>query len=481
MVGKKNFEPKLIYKLTLDDLVPQDNIYRLLERFLDLRFLYKECEKMYGKTGKPSIDPIVFFKFQIYGYLENIISDRELVRRVNDSLSARYFLGYDIDESLPWHSTISRTRGLFGKDVFERIFNKVLELCNQSDLIGGKHQTIDSTLVKANASLDSVQRKVPELSVLEYIDRSFEENIEAEELKQSEKYNNEDKPKSGRGPKRNDVYGSKTDPDSRIESKPGKPTDLYYKAQYCADTKNRIITDVSVTFADKDDKYNLIESVDRAVERLREFDLEIGAVSADRGYSQGKNLRELEQRGITAYIPAPKNVNSKGEIDKNKFTFDKAKNIFICPNQQELRYFRYEKDRESLRYSAKKEACSSCPLKKKCCPQAKFRTIRQTIYYEEYERLYKRLKTVEAREAYILRKSISEGLFAEAKGYHGLKKFMTRGLDKAQKRAYIIATVQNIKRLAVFYRKKIKSTAKQIENYLLSFKHPSDFLYLFQY
>ncbi len=189
MLGKKKFEPKLIYKLTLDDLVPKDNIYRTLEKFLDLRFLYKECEKLYGKTGKPSIDPVVFFKFQLYGYFENIISDRELIRRTSDSLSARYFLGYDIDEDLPWHSTISRTRGLLGKEIFESLFNKVLDLCNQSGLIEGKHQTIDSTLVKANASMESLERKVPTLSVLDYVNKTFEENSEH---KQEDKANRED-------------------------------------------------------------------------------------------------------------------------------------------------------------------------------------------------------------------------------------------------------------------------------------------------
>jgi transposase len=157
MLGKKKFQPKLMYNLTLDDLVAEDNIYRQIDKFLDMRFVYKECEKLYGKTGKPSIDPVVFFKLELFGYFENIISDRELIKKANDSLAARYFIGYDLDEKLPWHSTISRTRALISKEIFEKIFNRVLELCYQSGLIEGKHQSIDSTLVKANASLDSLR------------------------------------------------------------------------------------------------------------------------------------------------------------------------------------------------------------------------------------------------------------------------------------------------------------------------------------
>jgi transposase len=62
MLGKKKFEPKLIYNLTIDDLVPEDNFYRLLDDLLDLRFVYQECKNLYGNTGNPSIDPVVFFK-----------------------------------------------------------------------------------------------------------------------------------------------------------------------------------------------------------------------------------------------------------------------------------------------------------------------------------------------------------------------------------------------------------------------------------
>ena len=116
MLGKKKFQPKLIYNLTLDDLVP----------ILDLRFVYQECKILYGRTGNPSIDPVVFFKINLVGFFENITSDRELVRTASDRLSVRYYLGYDIDEKLPWHSTISRTRTIIKKETFELVSNKIL-------------------------------------------------------------------------------------------------------------------------------------------------------------------------------------------------------------------------------------------------------------------------------------------------------------------------------------------------------------------
>ncbi|MFI8380527.1 transposase [Leeuwenhoekiella sp. NPDC079379] len=96
------------------------------------------------------------------GYLENIISDRKLIDHCSMRLDILYFIGYDIDEELPWHSTISRTRQLFPEDVFESVFTKVFSLCVEAGMVSGHTQAIDSAPVKANASVDTLELKVPE-------------------------------------------------------------------------------------------------------------------------------------------------------------------------------------------------------------------------------------------------------------------------------------------------------------------------------
>uniref|UniRef100_UPI001FC7F819 transposase n=3 Tax=Flavobacterium psychrophilum TaxID=96345 RepID=UPI001FC7F819 len=105
MQGKKNFTPQLFVSVNLLDMVPADNFYRRLSTELDLHFIYKATQKYYGKEGQESIDPVVFFKILLVGYLNNINSDRHLIAYCSDSLSIRLFLGYDVYESLPWHST----------------------------------------------------------------------------------------------------------------------------------------------------------------------------------------------------------------------------------------------------------------------------------------------------------------------------------------------------------------------------------------
>jgi transposase len=109
MQGKKHLTPQLFYHTSLEKLVPADNMYRMLNNTLDLQFLYPATRHYYGKEGQESIDPVVFFKILLVGYLNNISSDRTLLRYCADCLSVRLFLGYDLGETLPWHSTISRT------------------------------------------------------------------------------------------------------------------------------------------------------------------------------------------------------------------------------------------------------------------------------------------------------------------------------------------------------------------------------------
>ncbi|MFK5879841.1 MAG: transposase [Flavobacteriaceae bacterium] len=124
---------------------------------MELHFLYGLTKRYYGSSGQKSIDPVVFFKRCLVGYLENIISDRDLIQHSSMRLDILYFLGYDIDEPLPWHSTISRTRQLYPESVFEGVFTKVLSLCIEKGMVSGHTQAIDSAPVKANASMETLE------------------------------------------------------------------------------------------------------------------------------------------------------------------------------------------------------------------------------------------------------------------------------------------------------------------------------------
>ncbi|QNE42199.1 transposase (plasmid) [Hymenobacter sp. NBH84] len=159
MQGKKQFTDKEVTHFRLSERVPVHNFYRRLAKLIDWHFLYQETKTLYSHTGQPSLDPVVFFELLLVGRLENLVSDRRLMEHCALRLDILYFLGYEVDEELPWHSTISRTRQLYPAQVFEHLFDHVFAQCVVLGLVAGDMQAVDSTPVKANVSLESMQPK----------------------------------------------------------------------------------------------------------------------------------------------------------------------------------------------------------------------------------------------------------------------------------------------------------------------------------
>lgn len=159
MQGKKQYTEKLFTNFQLSERVPSENLYRRLKEELDLNFLRNATASYYGTEGQKSIDPVVFFKLILTGYLENLNSDRKIIEHARMRLDILYFIGYDIDEELPWHSTLSRTRQLYGEEIFLQLFREVLKLCIDKGMVSGRRQAVDSAYIKANASLDSLIEK----------------------------------------------------------------------------------------------------------------------------------------------------------------------------------------------------------------------------------------------------------------------------------------------------------------------------------
>jgi transposase len=122
MMGKKirHFAP-LPTNLSLEELVPKDNFYRRLERKLDLSFVRDLVKECYASSGRPSVDPVVFFRLQLVMFFEDIRSERELIRVAADRLSVRWFLGYDLHEPLPDHSSLTRIRERYGLKCLQKL------------------------------------------------------------------------------------------------------------------------------------------------------------------------------------------------------------------------------------------------------------------------------------------------------------------------------------------------------------------------
>jgi transposase len=142
--------------VSLEDLVPADNFYRHLEARLDLGFVRDWAQELYAERGRPSIDPVVFFKLHLVMFFEGIRSERQLMSVAADRLSLRWYLGYDLRETLPDHSSLTCIRERYGLDVFRRFFDAIVELCVKAGLVWGKELYFDATKVEANAALESL-------------------------------------------------------------------------------------------------------------------------------------------------------------------------------------------------------------------------------------------------------------------------------------------------------------------------------------
>src|SRR5215217_390370 len=159
--------------LSLEDLVPEDHFYRRLETRLDLSFVRELVAPLYANGGRPSVDPVVFFKLQLVMFFEGLRSERELMKVAADRLSLRWYLGYDLFEPLPDHSSLTRIRERYGLRVFRRFFEQIVERCAEAGLVWGEELYFDATKVEANASLESI---TPRFAVEQHLQDLFEED-----------------------------------------------------------------------------------------------------------------------------------------------------------------------------------------------------------------------------------------------------------------------------------------------------------------
>jgi IS5 family transposase len=205
---------------------------------------------------------LLHLKLILIGYLENLGSDRRIINTLSMRLDMLYFIGYDIDEALPWHSTLSRTRQLYGETLFKQLFKQVLKQCIEKGMVSGRRQAMDSVAVKANAAMSSLKEK----QVLDDADNYTNELKDNDEDRpgtvsqvrkdRTEQHHNwkakayKDMPKGSKESQghakfvSNHTHYSTTDADARISVKPGKPRQLNYLAQVAVDTAHHVITQI---------------------------------------------------------------------------------------------------------------------------------------------------------------------------------------------------------------------------------------------
>ena len=447
MQGRKQFTEKLFVSFQLSGRVPQDNFYRRLKEVLDLQWLYKKTAKYYGAEGQESIDPVVFFKLILIGYLENITSDRRIISMASMRLDMLFFIGYDIDETLPWHSTLSRTRQLYGQEVFMELFKDVLKQCIDKGMVAGRRQAIDSVFVKANASLDSLARK----EILE------DAQVYGKELK------DQDRGKELPENISNEKYYSATDPDARISTKPGKPRHFNYLSQVSVDTANHVITNIEAHHSDKTDSQCLAEVVDNTIENLTSEGLEVEEVICDGSYSSGEALEHLEKIDVTGYIAD----RGKYIAERKDFVYNEQEDYYQCRHGKKLRYINTYKDSKGYfkkHYSSNRRDCKSCPFKLQCLGEtARYKKLADTVDKPLYDRMHVRMQTAKGKLMRKLRQSTVEPVIGTLVCYGGMRKVNTIGIVQANKCMLMAAVAYNLKKLLKWKENKRTFSLKSIK------------------
>ena len=494
MQGKKNYQEQFFSNFQLSDRVPETNFYRRLKGVLDLHFLYKLTKDYYGESGQKSIDPVVFFKLCLVGYLENIISDRRLIAHCSMRLDILYFIGYTIDEELPWHSTISRTRQLFPESVFEEVFTKVLGMCTEKGMVSGHTQTIDSAPVKANASMDTLELKVPAAELEEHLrkvramssmdkemphrkskgDKSDkgQRAITASEQERkaikgrNKKWSKDQDQRPGAGNKgskytSNKTHYSPTDPDARISVKPGKARKLNYLGQLSVDTAHHVITDIKAYHADGKDNQQLQDIVKRLQRRLWQQGSIFENCVADTGYSSGENYAFLEKQGLKSFIP-PHGTYKGGPTG---FKYNEAEDYYVCPQGKVIPFTKefldYRTKTKKKEYRARKHVCIDCPVRSSCLGKsAQEKKFSVTYYRAEYERNIARVNSKQGRYMKGKRQSTVEPVFGTLTQFMGLRKINTIGIKQANKVMHLAAIAYNLKKYLKFEQKRSKSGAR---------------------
>ena len=461
MQGKKPFLDKEVVRFRLSERVPRHNLYRRLAELVDWSFLYQETQGLYSHTGQPSLDPVVFFKLVLVGRLENLVSDRRLVEHCALRLDILYFLGYEVDEELPWHSTISRTRQLFPAAVFERLFDHVFAQCVARGLVAGDTQAVDSAPVKANASLEAVLEKhvagtrgpflatdepaAPAASVVTAPAHQLR-NLAARQARLAV---HSSVPGSRHPQARlfsNKTHYSPTDPDARISLKPGKARALKYLCSLAVDTAHGVISHVQADLADSRDSLHLPRLLTGLQQRLRTQELRLRDLLADAGYANGSNYALLEAQHLTAWIP----VFGQYKAEIEGFTYDAQQDLYRCRAGKALPFRKYDTTADgnwSKIYWATCQDCQQCPLKPTCVPGAKRKQLTRTLYDAPYRRAWQRQQSRRGQHMRRVRQSTVEPVFGNLIHHYGLRRLNVRGLAGAHKTMLLAAVAYNLKKL----------------------------------
>lgn len=433
-------QSKLFYMgINIDKRIRKNHPLRKIEELIDFDFIYNEVRDKYGYNGNESIPPPVILKLMLLLVLYNVRSERELMDTLSERLDWLWFLGFDLDTEIPNHSVLSKARRRWGEEAFRSFYERVVWQCVESGLVDGRKIFVDSSLIQADASNNSV---VDRQSLKRHLSESYKElekRLE-EEVKEDDSRDDNDGSSGGV----NKRYISTTDPDALIMRSGGKAK-LRYQTHRAVDGAYEVITATEVTPGEVNEAHLMVELIES-----HHSNTEIGVktVVADSKYGTIENYLGCWDRGIRAHIPDLKEAQGRsglrgGIFSDDVFIYDKQTDTYTCPVGKKLKPKSLHVSRQSIDYAASKSDCRVCDLRSQCTRNKAGRTVKRHLRQEEINYMRAISKTTLSKIDIRTRQHLMERSFARSVRY-GFGRARWRGLWRVRIQEYLTAAIQNI-------------------------------------
>lgn len=431
-------EPKLFhYGLNLEKRVRSNNPLRAVKATVDFGFVREQVAGCYGKDGHESEDPIVIMKLMLLLFLDNVSSERELMRIVGERLDYMWFLEFDLDDEIPNHSVLSKARKRWGTEVFEEVFIRTVRQCVEAGLVDGKKIHMDGSLVDANASNKSIHKGPP--SLIEALRQVYRG--------ESEKFDEPEDPTRG-GKRGKTAAVSSTDPDAALTRKAANGLGkLRYKNHRAVDDRCGVITAMETTAGDVAENHKLMDLAEQH-EANTGYRLEV--VVADAQYGTNENFAACQERQIRSHMKDLRSTlkadrDRRGIFQQGDFKYDPETGSYICPAGEKLNRIGTS-DRNFHVFVSKAAICKNCHLQARCMTSKKhIRKLKRHIAHETIERARAESHSGWARRDRRRRQHLMEGSFADAENRHGFKRARWRRLHNQRIQDVMIAACQNIR------------------------------------
>ncbi len=455
MMGcQQRVQKKLFYtKLDLDQRIRKDHILRKVKNYIDFEFVYNEVKVKYGINGNVSVPPPVILKMMLLLIFYNVRSERELALTIPERLDWLWFLDYDLDDDIPNHSVLSKARARWGVEAFKVFFERIVWQCVQAGLVDGSKLFMDSSMMQADASNNSVVNRE---SLKRYLNKSYQ-ILESRLEQEQQSCSSDEHSKSGAA---NRKYISTTDPDASVTRRGKGKSKLKYQVHRGVDPKCEVITATEVTPGEVHESHRL-ESLIDTHEKNTEATVETAV--ADSKYGSIENYLTCQDRGIKAHFSSleqsQKGTGTKKDIfPKEAFSYNAETDTFTCPAGRTLKKRKFYKKRQHYEYVAAAGTCNRCQLKKQCTKAKSGRTLKRHARQNDLDFMLQQASSPESKKDIRTRQHLMERSFAQATRY-GYQRARWRRLWRVQIQEYLTAAIQNIKILL----KDVKERATALE------------------